>query len=265
LILKADGKAIEWRVAVELSGDKVGLEEILNGVDQHRENQILFRLPGWDVQDPTDKAYEQGRLMAKTFLFRLIYGGSAYAYANDPAFTGVSRSEKFWQEVIDETYNKYRGLAKWHKELVQTASIKGSIIIPSGREYKFTPEKKRGELVLPRTKILNYPVQGFAADLVMIARVSAWRRMRKEREEGKVVFFNSVHDDIEIDVVRDSDLWYNTALTLEKVFLDVPRNVERTYGYTMKVPISGEVSFGNSLGSMKKYDRNKGVDQFQYT
>lgn len=248
MILKADMKALEWRVAVELSGDKVGLEEVLNGVDSHEDNRVRFSLPT--------------RLIAKTYLFRLIYGGSAYSYANDPNFMSVSKSEKFWQEVIDETYNKYRGLAKWHKELLQTASTKGYIRVPSGREYKFYPERKRGELVFPRTKILNYPVQGFAADLVMIARVSAWRRLKEQREKGEVVFFNSVHDDIEVDLANNLDLMYNISIELENVFKDVPRNVERTYGYKMKVPLAGEVSFGMTLGKMEEFHSSLGKEQF---
>ena len=57
MLLKVDAKALEWRVAVELSGDKVGLQEILDGVDSHADNQQRFGLPS--------------RLIAKTYLFRL--------------------------------------------------------------------------------------------------------------------------------------------------------------------------------------------------
>jgi DNA polymerase I-like protein with 3'-5' exonuclease and polymerase domains len=144
MLIKADGKALEWRVAVELSGDKVGLQEILDGVDSHADNQQRFGLPS--------------RLIAKTYLFRLIYGGSAYSYANDPNFSSVSKSEKFWQRVIDETYSKYKGLAEWHKKLVQQVSQTGFIRTPFGREYHYKPDRRRGELVWPRTTILNYPV-----------------------------------------------------------------------------------------------------------
>ena len=130
MLIKVDAKALqlEWRVAVELSGDKVGLQEILDGVDNHADNQKRFGLPS--------------RLVAKTYLFRLIYGGSAYSYANDPNFSVVSKSEKFWQGVIDETYSKYRGLAEWHKQLVQQVAKQGYIRTPFGREYHYKPERK---------------------------------------------------------------------------------------------------------------------------
>lgn len=249
MILKVDGKAIEWRAAVDLSNDKIGIQEILDGVDQHEDNRQRFNLPT--------------RLIAKTFIFRLLYGGTAYAYANDSSFTPVSTKEKFWQEVIDETYRKYRGLADWHKRLLIDAQTKGKIRIPTGREYKFAPVRdRRGDLKWPRTTILNYPVQGYAADIVQIARISAWRRLSEMKE---VLFINTVHDDIELDVANDPEKCYNISTELENVFRDVPENMRRTYGYDMKVPMSGEVSFGMNLRDMFEFDRSKGPEQFILT
>jgi DNA polymerase I-like protein with 3'-5' exonuclease and polymerase domains len=244
MILKVDGKAIEWRVALDLSGDRVGIREVLEGVDQHEDNRQRFKLPS--------------RLIAKTFLFRLLYGGSAFAYASDPHFSSVSSSTKFWQGVIDETYNKYRDLAKWHENLLREVSTTGKYRIPTGREYHYEMVRDyKNELVWPRTTILNYPVQGYAADLVQIARVSAWRRLRNQ-----AVFFNTVHDDIEVDVANDPEKCYNISIELENVFKDVPENMKRIYGYDMKLPMSGEVSFGMNLGNMQEFDRSKGVEQF---
>lgn len=44
-LISCDGSALEWRGAVELSGDPVGLAEILNKDDIHTNNQIAFNLP----------------------------------------------------------------------------------------------------------------------------------------------------------------------------------------------------------------------------
>ena len=49
---------------------------------------------------------------------------------------------------------------------------------------------------------------------------------------------------------------------MEKVFQDVPANVKKIYGYEMKVPLAGEVSFGMDLGNMKEFDNRLGVEQF---
>ena len=64
MLLNADAKQLEWICATYLSQDKVAIDEINNQVDQHADNQARFGLPS--------------RLIAKTFVFRLIYGGSAF-------------------------------------------------------------------------------------------------------------------------------------------------------------------------------------------
>jgi DNA polymerase I-like protein with 3'-5' exonuclease and polymerase domains len=166
LIISVDHKGLEWVTAVFLSQDPVGIQEITDGVDQHADNQARFGLPS--------------RLIAKTFVFRLIYGGSAYSYANDPEFTSVSTNIGFWQAVIDEFYTKYRGVAEWHKQLEERVGQDGFLVTPSGRIYHFKPyQNYKGEWLLPRTLILNYPVQGLGADIVMLSRISLWNRIER--------------------------------------------------------------------------------------
>jgi hypothetical protein len=96
----------------------------------------------------------------------------------------------------------------------------------------------------------------------MIARISSWRRFETQRREGSVVFFNSVHDDIEMDAANDPDLLYKVCKEMEQVFADIPKNVEKIYGYKMKVPLAGEVSFGWNLAEMTEFHKEKGKDQF---
>lgn len=244
MLLKADAAGLEWRAVCDLANEEVGIREIINGFDAHEDNRRRFGLPD--------------RLTAKTYLFRLIYGGSAFAYANDPSFSHISSKESFWQEVIDETYSKYQGIANWHKELLQQVTLTGRIQIPTGREYVFSPERNsKGELKWPSTTIKNYPVQGFSADLMQIARISAWRRLRQ-----KGLFVGTVHDDLELDVDNNPELCYNISIELEKVFKDIPANVKKVYGYDLKVPMQGEVSFGRTLQGMKKFNRDLGKEQF---
>jgi DNA polymerase I-like protein with 3'-5' exonuclease and polymerase domains len=254
---------LEWRVAVELSQDKVGIEELLNKFDAHSDNQRRFKFPGWEyIGIDKDKA-AVGRMVAKKYLFKLIFGATAYSYVEDVELNFVSKSEKFWQGVIDETYNKYKGLAKWHKDIVQDVTREGYIRSFTGREWKFAPAAGyRGDLRWPVTKIKNYPVQGTGADLVQLARISSWRRLEKHRKEGKLLFINTVHDDIQQDAINDPGLLYKVCIEMEQVFADIPKNVEKIYGYKMKVPLAGEVSFGWNLAEMTEFHKEKGKDQF---
>lgn len=219
------------------------MQEILEGVDAHEDNRVKFNLPS--------------RLIAKTHLFRLIYGGTSYSYANDPDFAETSTSIKFWEGVIEETYKKYSGLAKWHKGLMTEATTTGQILTPTGRVYKYEPKMKRGDWEWPRTDILNYIVQGMAAEFMAIARVTAYRRYQNEPWKNQVKFINTVHDSILIDANVDEGTieWYNICIALEKVFEDIPVNFQRMFKKEVNVPFSGEIKYGADWGNLKEFRR----------
>lgn len=230
MIISADAKALEWVVGAYLSKDKVAYEEIINKVDQHTLNQKSFGLPT--------------RLIAKKFVFRLMYGGSAYSYANDPDFTEVSSSQKYWQKVIDAFYNKYTDLRDWHTQIVKDAMKDGQLTMPTGRIYTFEPKRNyKGDLEAPETIIKNYPVQGLGADLMSIARVSFFNRFKKEKINGYIV--NTVHDSIVCDVHAEEKI--RVATMFHKVFRDIPENFYKLFGVKFTLPLSCEVSVGNNM------------------
>lgn len=250
MLVNADVKGLEVVVAAELSGDKVLCQEVIDKVDIHESNRDRFKLGGERFvvgeSEEAAKARKQGRLIAKIFKFRLIYGGTAYSYANDSDFMGVSTSEKFWQGVIDEYYNKYQGIRKWHNSLIDTAVREGRLEIPSGRFYPIVPDyKKRNPW--PHTVIKNYPVQGFGADLVMLARLRARQLLR---ESGlSALLISTIHDSI----VADCPAWEvdRCGRILNQAVEDVPRLCKLTFGYDFKLPLTAEVQVGANKQQMK--------------
>lgn len=239
-------KALEWRVALFHSQDKVGIGEVLNGIDPHASNRDIYKFPPGDA----------GRDLAKTFLYRMIFKGPAYAYANDPRFMMVSSSEKFWQNIIDLTYEKYHGLAEWHTKIIQEVNSTGRLAIQTGRVYEFKRTLKGN---FSEFDITNYPVQGLGAELVAIARVSAFSRHRKWHLRDRVLFVNTVHDSIVVDAdvkVGSAEL-SEVCMWLEDIFLDVPRNFKQLYGLTMNVPMAGECKYGVSWSDMTKFKRSE--------
>jgi DNA polymerase I len=249
LLIHGDVKGLEVVAAGYLSQDQVLCEELRNGVDLHEENRKRFNLG-----DPP-----LGRLTAKKFKFRLIYGGQAFTYAGDPDFTHVSRDTNFWQDVIDEYYNKYKGLATWHKSLVEQVKATGRLVMPTGRIYEYKPfVRPDGSVKWHRPIILNYPVQGLGADLVAIARVSLRKRLIKQGLLGpKVLLQSTVHDSIDIDVDNDPELIYNISETLQKCVADVPVNFQRLFGKEFNLPLHAEVAYGPNLEDLKDFTPNE--------
>lgn len=234
MLLQADAKQLEWVGATYLSQDQTALEEIWKEVDQHADNQARFGLPS--------------RLIAKTFVFRLIYGGSAYSYANDNNFKDIG-NEEFWQNVIDQFYAKYSGLQKWHTQIVEEAKRNRKLVMPTGRVYNYEPSFKYNKEVWPRTKILNYPVQGLGADLMAIARVSLRNRIK---DLDSVLLVNTVHDSIILDFDSNKNDTLELVKLVDQCFNDVPKNFRKLFGVEFNLPMRVECEVGNDWGNMEK-------------
>lgn len=234
MIVNGDVKGLEVVGAAELSQDPVLMQEIRDKVDIHEANRDRFNLGEGKL----------GRLIAKIFKFRLIYGGQAYSYAHDPDFMGVSTSERFWQGVIDEYYAKYKGIRKWHDQLLRQAMEHGYIEIPSGRYFSFHPRNGRW----PITTIKNYPVQGFGADLVKLARIEACRRFKESRMEG--YFIGTVHDSLKFDVPEENVI--ATAKIVKEAVEKVPEMCYTNWSYNFSLPLSCEIKVGPNQKDMKE-------------
>ena len=254
MLLKVDASQLEWRVKVLLANCPVGKKEILSGFDLHTDNQSKFELPS--------------RTLAKIFVYRMIFAdafgdrgfaGPAYAYANDADFQAASKSPKYWENVVTKFFEKYPAIYEHSRGLIKLAGDTGRLSVPSGRFWTFKLEEKyNGILDLPRTKILNYPVQGFSADLVQVARLNLWKATLELRSKGLVYFINTVHDDIELDVDNSPEVVYTISKEMEKAFFDIPVSFKRMYGSEIDVPMAGEVKYGFTLDeeSMKKFKKD---------
>ena len=240
MLVNADVKSLEVVTCAFLSRDEILMREVRDGVDLHAENQERFKLPD--------------RVTAKRFKFKLIYGASAYGYANDGDFKDVSTSQDYWQRVIDEYYKKYFGIGKWHMELVRDAIKTGGFTTPTGRRYEYPAADVAARSWFWRPKILNYPVQGLGADLVMIARISSFNRIKASGIKALPV--SSVHDSIVYDVDNSGEAWYNVGMILKKSVEDIPMNFKRLFGINFDLPLNAEIKVGMNLGETEVVNYN---------
>jgi DNA polymerase-1 len=236
MIVNVDAKALEWCVGSWLANDELAIREIIDGKDMHSDNQQVFGLPS--------------RLIAKKFIFRLIFGGSAYSYANDPDFTDVSTNKRYWERVIQAFHDKYQGWSKWWiDQLFQVTQTK-QIVSPFGRVWTFNQvQKYNGDWAWPETTIKNYPVQGTSADLMCLSRVLTKKEFKERNING--VLITTVHDSIVADVV-DEDV-EKTCVMFKEVFDSVPDEVKRIFGIEYPLPFRCEVSYGPNMGQLTEF------------
>jgi len=223
----------EWRTILELSRDPVGIQEVIDGHDTHELNREAFNLPS--------------RLISKIYLFRTIFRGSGWSFANDPAFMHVSSDSKYWDGVNEKFFAKYKGINECHNRWAQKVMANEPIIGPLGRFWKVPNIDKRGELFCPWTTLTNFPVQGTGADVMMIARISAFNRLKKYDD---IKFIQTVHDSITVDCPRSHV--HLAANTFYEVFQDLRANIQKLFGYAWVVPLEGEVKAGMNQANMKE-------------
>lgn len=217
----------------------MGIKEVLEKQDAHSLNQVAFDLPS--------------RLIAKIYLFRTIYRGSGWSFANDPDFMHVSTDPKYWDAVGEKFYGKYHGIdmchLKWAECVAQGKVIEG----PFGRDWKVDMKRnRRGDLELPWTTLTNYPVQGTGADIMMLARISFARRLRALAYPCLLI--STVHDSIVVDC-SDDDYIQPIVNLFHQVFDDIPMNIKKLFGFDWNVPMNCEVKIGKNMKEMSKVDR----------
>ena len=110
--------------------------------------------------------------------------------------------------------------------------------MPTGRIYYFDPSQRNGDLVWPRTKILNYPVQGLGADLMCIARVSFRTRFKAMKLPGELI--STIHDSIVVDTPEPEAV----GKLFFEIFDRIPMNFEKLFGKKFNLPTRCEVSIG---------------------
>lgn len=239
MIVNVDAKSLEWCTYMFLSQDKVGIDEWNSVVadpktnDIHTANQLAFKLPS--------------RLIAKVFLFRAIYRGSAFAYSKDPDFQHVSKSVDFWQGIIDNFYRKYKGLNSCHMNYIKEVTTKGRLVSPFGREYYYAPKKNwRGDMVWSEPDITNWINQGCGADVMAVARVATYQRFKRYKLESKLI--STVHDSIVADCPEHEV--QAAAEIMHTVFKDLPKLVTQAYGVVWNLDMLGEVGVGPNMADL---------------
>lgn len=158
-------------------------------------------------------------------------------------------SQKQWQKVIDDYYTKYSGIRTWHDGLLNTVRETGSIEIPSGRIFTFQPRESWKGLEWPLTTIKNYPVQGYGADLVMLARIELARLISAARIEALLVM--TVHDSLVVDTPsKNID---QVAKIILKAIDSVPNLCYNNWNHKFNLPLTAEISVGRSKAELEEY------------
>ena len=136
---------------------------------------------------------------------------------------------------IEAYLEKYSGVRDYMKNVVEQAKKDGYVATLYGRR-RYIPElnssnfnmRSFGERVA-----LNMPIQGTAADIIKLAMVAVYRRMKAEQLEARLIL--QVHDELIVECPEDETERVRFILT------DAMENVAK-----LSVPIIAEAHAGHS-------------------
>lgn len=204
LFMDADYSQIELRVLAHMSDDKQLIEAYQMDQDIHRITASkVFHTPFEEVTDLQ-------RRNAKAVNFGIVYGISSFGLSQD-----LSISRKEAAEYIEQYFSTYPEIKSFLDKLVADAKEKGYAVTMFGRRRP-VPELSSGNFMqrsFGERVAMNSPIQGTAADIIKIAMIHVWARMKNEGLQSRLIL--QVHDELLIETYQPEEEQVKQILTQE--------------------------------------------------
>lgn len=188
MLADADYSQIELRVLAHLSGDKAMIKTFCDGGDIHTETAASV------LNVPPELITPEQRRSAKAVNFGIVYGIGAFSLAKD---INVSVPEA--KRYIDDYLTHYSGVKAYMDKVTASAEKDGWAVTMFGRK-RFIPEilsTNKTVKALGKRIAMNTPIQGTAADIIKIAMIRVYRRLKGELPEAKLIL--QVHDELIVE------------------------------------------------------------------
>lgn len=224
VVVAADFKQLEFRVAGLLSGDKQLIQDVSEGFDIHDHSAKMAFGEKYIEGDKETKKKLRTEAKATTFKFQY----------------GAMPKNKKEQAIYDAFYGKYKILAQWQEQLEYHISRDKQYKCPfTGSVFVF-PEARPDNKWLWLTKAKNYPVQYLAAVINACGAIGLQQALQEYNPKCKWIL--TVHDshvvDCPIECLDDvvgiiKDKMENINEVFEKYFkktLDIQLGVDVSYG-----------------------------------
>ncbi len=192
VLVDADYSQIELRILAHASGDKNMQKAFLEGEDIHRATAAKI------MGVPEILVTPAQRSGAKAINFGIMYGKGAFSLSND---LGISIPEA--KEFLDNYLAAFPSVDKYMKQVIEDAREKGYTTTLFGRR-RALPELKSTNFQLRAAgerMARNTPIQGTAADVIKLAMVRVWERIRREGLKSRLIL--TVHDELIIEAPED--------------------------------------------------------------
>lgn len=223
-LLDADYSQIELRVLASVCGDKNMQEAFSEGRDIHTSTAAQV----FDI--PEDFVTPEMRSAAKAVNFGIIYGIGAFSLSKDIGVT-VAEAKRYIKNYLDN----FPKVSEFMDKTVDDGIKNGYVTTLFGRR-RYIPELSASNKVLQafgKRAAMNAPIQGAAADIIKIAMVRVYKKLREEDLDARLIL--QVHDELIIEAAeKDKD-------RAEKILKEEMENAVK-----LAVPMTVDVNSGRS-------------------
>lgn len=189
VFVDADYSQIELRILAHVSGDLNMQSAFQSGNDFHTETAARV----FHIESLSDVTPELRR-RAKAVNFGIIYGISAYSLSRD---LDISTADA--KAYMDSYFAAFPGIKNYMNTTIEQAKEQGFVETFYHRRREL-PELKASNFntrSFGERVALNMPIQGTAADIIKLAMISVWKRLRAEIPEARLVL--QVHDELIVE------------------------------------------------------------------
>ncbi|NLD17118.1 MAG: DNA polymerase I [Tissierellia bacterium] len=223
-LIDADYSQIELRLLADISEDANMIESFINKEDIHTTTAAKV----FDVS--MNEVTPLLRSRAKAVNFGIVYGISDYGLSQD---LNISRNEA--KSYIENYLNRFSGVGKYMDEIVKQAKKDGFVETKFGRK-RFLPElssRNRNIRNFGERIALNMPIQGTAADIIKIAMVNVYFKLKESGYKSKLIL--QIHDELIVEAFIDE------MEEVKKILVEEMENAVK-----LKVPLTVDIDIGDS-------------------
>ena len=224
LFLSADYSQIELRIMAHLSGDRNMIDDFRSGYDIHAATAAKI------YKKPIEEVTKDERRKAKVANFGIIYGISVFGLAER---MNVDRREA--KELIENYFDTYKGVYEYIEKCKQEAKANGFVETIFHRK-RYLPDINSHNAIVrgyAERNAVNAPIQGSAADIIKVAMINIYRRMKAEKLRSTMIL--QVHDELNFNVVPEE------RDTVQLLVVEEMQNA-----FAMSVPLIADYGWGNN-------------------
>ena len=221
-IFAADYSQVELRIMAHFSNENELINCFNENIDVHtRTAANIFGINSEDVN------FTQRRT-AKVVNFSIMYGAGPFRLSQE-----LDIKLKDAKKIIEAYFETYPGIKLFMEETLSSAREKGYVETLLGRKrYADGLTSSNMNIVKAEERAcINMPIQGTAAELIKIAMINVYNKMKESQLKSKMIL--QIHDELLFDVPKNEIEILSSIVKNEMenaINLNVPLKVDCDYG-----------------------------------